>query len=180
MSDAAIATGERPPPGRAVPVRAPVTMAFAYTQTLLGTPDEVFALLCPVREAEWVPGWRPSIVLSASGLVERDCAFVTPDGETPDGAAREATWVVTEHDAEARRVEMLKVSPGYLVTRLRIDVAAVDCGSTAHVRYRYTALGPDGEAFVRGRTPAHWAEFMQSWETSLNAYLDRARSRHPG
>ncbi len=164
-----------------VPVRAPVQRAFEYRQTLDGMPDEVFALLCPVREAEWVPGWRPSIVLTESGLVERDCVFLTPDGVTTSGAPREATWVVTEHDAAARTVEMLKVSPGFLLTRLRITVAPAGAGggSTAHVSYRYTALGPEGDAFVGSQTPARWTEFMRTWEYNLNAFL-RARSRTPG
>ena len=183
MTEHRATSASRPLPvhrSRGVRIQPPVSVAVEYTQALDATPDEAFELLCPVREAEWVPGWRPSTVLSESGLVERDCVFVTPDAEATGGEPREATWVVTEHDAGARRVEMLKLSPGYLVTRLRIDVARAGAGSTAHVRYRYTALGPDGEAFVRDWTAERWSEFMQSWETNLNEFLRHARSRRLG
>jgi hypothetical protein len=42
-----------------VDIRAPVRVTHTYTQTLDGSPAEVLPLLCPVREADWVPGWTP-------------------------------------------------------------------------------------------------------------------------
>ncbi len=33
-------------------------VSHEYTQTNDAPPDEVFPLLCPVRESEWVPGWQ--------------------------------------------------------------------------------------------------------------------------
>ena len=148
-------------------IESPLAKSYEFTQLLQGGPDEVFALLCPVREAEWVPGWKPRLVITESGLAERDCVFVTPDGESG-----EATWVITEHDPLTRRVEMLKVSPGFLVTRLRIDVAPAEEGkSTARVAYRYTAIGPTGRAFVKAQTPERWVEFMRGWQSAMNDFL---------
>jgi hypothetical protein len=148
-------------------IEAPLSKSYDFTQLLQGGADEVFVLLCPVREAEWVPGWRPHLVIAESGLAERDCVFVTPDGES-----REATWVITEHDPIARSVEMLKISPGFLVTRLRIDVApAAEGRSTARVQYRYTAIGPMGRSFVSDQTSERWVEFMRGWERAMNDFL---------
>src|SRR6185312_15911284 len=48
-----------------------------YTQQLIGSPASVFPLLCPVREADWIQGWDPLLVVSESGVAEPDCAFVT-------------------------------------------------------------------------------------------------------
>lgn len=162
-------------------VRQPVRVRHRYRQQLDGTPEEVFPLLCPVRECEWVAGWRPGIVITTSGVVERDCIFTTADGALPEGASaggeREATWVVLEHDPATCDVEMIKVSPGHLVTRLRIVVAPDDRPgrSVADVTYEYTAIGESGEEYVRGRTPDAWRAFMEGWETALNQYLARAR-----
>ncbi len=155
-------------------LRTPVRVSHSYTQTLAAKPSEVMPLLCPVREIDWVPGWQPHLVISASGVAERDCTFTTPDGD------REATWVITEHDADAGTVEMLKVVPDYLVTRLRITLRdAPNGGSYADVRYTYTALGAEGEEYVNGRTAEAYAEFMRDWESALNAHLASSRGRQP-
>jgi hypothetical protein len=160
-------------------VQAPVRVTRTYVQTLEGTPQQVMPLLCPVREAEWVKGWDPELVLSSCGLVEKDCVFTTRDGE------REATWVVTEHAPDRGLVEMIKTTPGFAVVRLSIrlrslktDSAASD-RTAAEVTYQYTALGAEGEAFVRGRTEAAYLEFMRAWEAALNEHLRSGRGASP-
>jgi hypothetical protein len=151
-------------------IRSPTRVTHTYRQHLDGRPAIVFPLLCPVREVDWVPGWAPIDVLSASGVAERDCVFTTPDA-TPDGP-RESTWTITEHDPAAGHVEMLKVTPGFLVTRLVLTVRPHGAaGSTADVTHTYTALGQAGEAFVRARTTEAYAAFMREWEDAMNTYL---------
>jgi hypothetical protein len=161
-----------------VDIRAPVRVTHTYTQTLDGSPAEVLPLLCPVREADWVPGWTPRLVLSHSGLVEPDCVFVAPD---PAAAAEaEAIWTVLHQDPTAGTVEMLKVTPGFLVVRLAIALRPrPEGGCHAMVTYCYTALSPAGEAYVRERTAAAYAEFMRGWEGALNTYLRAARRDAP-
>lgn len=149
----------------------PVRVRHTYTQQLDGTPAEIFPLLCPVREVEWVAGWLPGVVYSRSGMAEQDCVFTTAEGE------REAIWTILEHDPASRVVEMLKVTPGYLVTRLRITLTPRAPGGTAAaVTYTYTALGPDGARYVAERTGAAYEDFMRTWEASLNRYLRTRRA----
>jgi hypothetical protein len=84
----------------------------------------------------------------------------------------EAIWTVLSQDVAAGTVEMLKVTPGFLVVRLAIRLRPrPEGGSLAEVTYRYTALGPDGEAYIRTRTPEAYAGFMQGWERALNVHL---------
>jgi hypothetical protein len=105
-------------------------------------------------------------------VAERNCVFVTPEGEG------EAIWSITEHDAVRRRVEMVKVVPGLAVTRIDITLRPDGAGaSQADVRYTYTALGEAGEAFVRQRTRAWYEQFMRVWESELNAFLTSAPRR---
>jgi hypothetical protein len=33
-----------------------------YTQNNVAPPEKVFPLLCPVREADWVPGWQYRLI----------------------------------------------------------------------------------------------------------------------
>ncbi len=145
-------------------IRPPVRVARRWTQHLDAPPDRVFPLLCPVREAEWVEGWDPSVVFTESGLVEPDCVFVTGG----------AVWVTTRHDPEARSLGLLKVVPDETVCRIDIDVAPRgDGGSDATVRYALTALTPAGEETVRDFTADAWAEFMTRWETAIGRHLAR-------
>lgn len=157
-------------------IRSPIRVSHTYRQTLDGSPDAILPLLCPVREEEWVPGWHPRLVLSGSGFVERDCIFITPDPAA--GPEAEAVWTVLGFDRDARTVEMLKVTPGFLVVRLSIVLHPRDGGCHADVTYTYTALAPAGEEFVRSRTAEVYAEFMRGWEDALNAYL-RIRREAP-
>ena len=150
-------------------VSPPVRSTHSFVQRLTGPSHEVFPLLCPVLEKEWAKGWDPLVVISRSGVAERDCVFTTRD----DG--REATWIVTEHDPVSHQVEMLKVIPGFTVTRLRIGLRpAGPERCEADVTYTWTALSREGESFVAGRTEQAWATFMREWEDELNTYL-RAR-----
>lgn len=159
-------------------ILAPHRKTFEFEQRLRGPADEVFALMCPVRECEWVDGWRPRLVVSSSGFAESGCVFVTPDGVTPSGEPRDAVWLIVLHEPAERRTEMIKVTAGHLVTRLWITVqpAAVPGSSSARIRYEFTALGPEGSAFVDGYSDNSWRAFMATWEGAMNAFFAVADS----
>lgn len=143
----------------------PVRATRTYTQHLVADPDAVFPLLCPVREADWIEGWDPFLVVSSSGVAEPDCVFTT-SAEPID-----AVWYITRHDPEAGFVEMLKVTPRVTVCRLTIQLRATDGGSEADITYSHTSLGPDGDAFVASFTEEFYRKFMQDWESRINHYL---------
>lgn len=147
-------------------VVAPVRASRTYTQRLVGTPEQVFPLLCPVREKDWIEGWNPSLVVSSSGVAEPDCVFTTPAGSAL------AVWYITRHEPKAGFVEMLKITPDVTACRLSIQLRAVQGGTEAEVTYCHTSLGPEGDAFVASFTEAHYREFMREWETLLNRYLE--------
>ena len=84
-------------------IRKPNRRSHTYTQNLVAGPGEVLPLLCPVREADWIEGWDPTVVFSESGLVEDGCVFMTASDPGP------AIWFVTRHEPDRGRVEMLKI-----------------------------------------------------------------------
>jgi hypothetical protein len=150
------------------PVRAPCRVRHGYTQSIHAPPETVFPLLCPVRECDWVPGWSPDWVISASGVAERGCVFQTPgeEGNPP------AIWFITRHEPQNFHVEMLKTVPGHTVIRLEIRLQEDGAGGTrAEIAYEYTALGPAGEEFVKARTRTWYQAFMRDWEAAMNEYL---------
>lgn len=147
-------------------VLLPVRVRHEHTHRLVGAPDEVFPMLCPVREVEWVSDWDPYVVFSSSGVAEQGCVFVTRDEDT------ESIWVITHHDPEAHRVEMVKVTPGLTAAKLEFAVeAAGDGQSRMHVVYSHTALSREGRKSVAEFDEERWQGFMSKMERELNHYL---------
>lgn len=143
----------------------PNRVTRSYVQHLEGSSGQVFALLCPVREAEWIVGWDPPLVVSRSGVAERDCVFTTA------AQPADAIWYITRHEPESGFVEMLKITPQVTACRLTIQVRATGIGSEAEVTYMHTSLGPAGDAFVAAFTEESYRQFMQDWEARVNHFL---------
>jgi hypothetical protein len=87
-----------------------------FSVTLETTPEELFPLLCPAREADWIPGWDCELIYTDSGYVEENCVFTT-DGSNPFG---DGLWVFTGFETN-RCVEFVRVQKD-LVTSARITV----------------------------------------------------------
>jgi hypothetical protein len=148
-------------------VEPPHRVVHEYRQSLEGTPEEVFPLLCPVRETEWVAGWDPLVVWSETGFAEEECVFLTFHE-----SGQESVWLIDLHDPDGGRLDILKVTPGLIVTRIRIRLtASSDTTTTATIRYSHTALSADGKHLVDSFTRDEWIRFMQRWEAALNHYL---------
>lgn len=144
----------------------PIRATRTYRQTLHAPPVKVFPLLCPVREIEWAEGWMPDLVVSSSGVAERDCVFTTPD------KSGKAIWYITRHEPEMWFAEMLKILPGVTACRLTIQLSDNGDGCLADVTYSHTSLGPAGDEFVANFNSDYYQKFMQSWENALNHFLN--------
>ena len=144
----------------------PVRVKRTYVQTLIAPPEIVFPLLCPVREVEWANGWNPRLVISASGYVEPGCVFVMPD------QPQESTWVVTQWNPDTYFVEFIKVTPGFTVGKIKIQLRKRDPGQTlAEISYSFTAMSQPGAEFVEQFTAEQYEAFMKEWESELNHFL---------
>ncbi len=144
----------------------PLRATRTFTQNLAGSPAQVFPLLCPVREADWIEGWAPTLVVSASGVCEMDCVFTTR------AEPQDAIWYVTRHEPASGRVEMLKITPGVTACRLNIQLRGTPTGCEADITYSHTSLGPLGDEFVAAFTDDAYRKFMRDWEARLNHYLE--------
>ena len=146
-------------------ITKPNRATHTYRQRLQAAPARVFPLLCPVRETEWADGWAPELVVSRSGVAERDCVFITPDKHG------KAIWFVTRHEPEKWFVEMLKILPGVTACRLEIQLSENGNECFADITYSHTSIGPAGDEFVTNFTTDYYQKFMQSWEKALNHFL---------
>jgi len=137
-----------------------------YTQTICRPPGEVFPLLCPVREAEWVNGWEPRVVVTSSGLAEPGCIFVTP------GLPQDAVWIMTNYDKEKFLMEITKVIPGVVVGMIHVQLRPHGDDSTlAEITYTYTAISEYGDRMLEEFSVEHFTAFMETWENELNHFL---------
>jgi hypothetical protein len=138
-----------------------------YRQTIHAAPDVVFPLLCPIREAEWLDGWRYTMLFSQSGLVEEGAVFTTPgDGE------EDTVWIVTRHDRARLVVEFTRFTPASRVCVLQIAVAPhVQGQSLVDIIYMYTSVAEAGNAFLERLTEESFLGAMTFWEDSMNHWL---------
>jgi hypothetical protein len=153
----------------AMKITKPTRATHRYRQRLHATPAKVFPLLCPVRETEWADGWAPELVISSSGVAERECIFLTPD------KLGTAIWFITCHEPERWFVEMLKILPGVTACRLEIQLSENGDGCDADITYSHTSIGAAGDEFVAQFTADYYRRFMQAWEKELNHFLKTGR-----
>ena len=151
--------------------RQPASTAAAtrtYTQRIHASPERVFPLLCPVREAEWLDGWTYELLRSASGYAEEGCVFRTTLPGEP-----ETIWIVTRHEPGAGRVDFARVTAGRVATRLTVRVQAAGEGqSSVDITYELTPTSPEGERIVTGRHAEEaFHKSMAWWERSMNHFL---------
>lgn len=153
-------------------ITRPVRAKRTFTQSLVARPERVFPLLCPVRETEWANGWNPRQVVTASGYVEAECVFVMP------GEPQDSIWCVTRWDPQRFLVEFVKVTPGFTVGKIEIQLRDADShGTLADISYSYTALSEAGARFVQDFTPEYYENFMREWEAELNYFLQTGRRK---
>jgi hypothetical protein len=98
-------------------------------------PERIFPLLCPIKENEWIDGWRAEVLHSKSGFAEDNALFRTRlrFGET---------WITTRYEPQVFRVEYTIFAGGHAIVRL--DLALDDLGDgTSRLRARRTYSGLD-------------------------------------
>ncbi|OMP30044.1 hypothetical protein [Mangrovimonas sp. DI 80] len=140
----------------------------SYQQINNATPDEIFPLLCPVREKDWIDGWDYTMIFSKSGLVEKGCVFSTPHhGKEP------TIWYVTQHDPEHYKVEFVRITPKEEVVRIYIVLEDNHNGSTtANITYEYTGLNDSKNKWIATELDKAFEKTMKGWEKAINHYLE--------
>ncbi len=146
-------------------IEKPIRVKRTYTQHLVGTPQAVFPLLCPVREVEWVNDWDPNIVISNSGIAELGCIFTIGSSDS------EAIWIVRTYDPSNWKIDFLKIIPNVTVTDIEIKLEESGNKTLAHISYMVTSIGPKGIKLVQDYTEEYYVHFMKAWEEEINYFL---------
>jgi hypothetical protein len=89
---------------------------LVFSGTWETTVEELFPLLCPVREADWIPGWDCELIYTDSGLAEDNCTFKTDKSN----AVGEGLWIFIGYEVN-QYIEFVRVQED-LTIRARITI----------------------------------------------------------
>ena len=137
-----------------------------YTMNLCAPPCDVFPLLCPVREYEWIAPWSCDMVYSASGIAEENAVFTT---RFPAQGGEE-TWVVCRYEPD-RAIEFIRVAAGFKVNRLDIALTAAAPGTRIEWTHTYTGLSEAGNRWIRALDDDELRREKAVIEKMLDHYL---------
>jgi hypothetical protein len=141
--------------------------SFTYTQTNTGNIKEVFPLLCPVMERDWIDGWECNMIYSESGFIENDCVFTTSQHGN-----QETVWHVTQYDKENHIIEFLRVTPNENTVKIKIHLEDLEHSKTkVHINYMYTLLKKNCTTLEFKAIEQSFFDSMYWWENAINYYL---------
>jgi hypothetical protein len=148
-----------------------IQQILSYIQINNGNIEEVFPLLCPVREKDWLDGWDYKMIYSKSGLIEKDCVFTTPHH-----GRLETIWHVTQYDKPKFKIEFLRITPVENVVRINIALEQINKEQTkAFIDYQYTALNEEQNKFIKTELKQSFIDSMKWWEKAINHYLETGK-----
>ena len=141
---------------------------LTHRHSVAATPRDVFPLLCPVREYDWIEEWKCRLIHTESGVAETGCVFVTTSPVT----GGDEVWVVDRYHPPVL-ISFVKVAPGYFTTRFEVRLTEGADGATI-VDWTQTIVGltEDGNAAMKHITPAAYTEKIEGLAARLAHYLD--------
>jgi len=138
----------------------------SYRMKLEAGPADIFPLLCPVREYEWIQPWDCEMLYTGSGRAELDCVFKTSFPE--DGP--EDTWVVSKYEPPAR-IEFVRINSLRSI-RYSIELSQQGDGTSEAVWQQViTGLSFAGDKFVAGCSDEAFHNRMAMLQNMLNHFL---------
>jgi len=143
-----------------------------YVQTIQAAPSEVHALICPVKEAEWLDGWDYRLIFSHSGFAEKGCVFTSKSAGEAD-----TIWLITKRDDAACETHFVRLTPDSRVAEVTIRID--DGGEPTcrvNITYTITALTEAGNTFIENFTEKNFVKDMKFWEATMNHYLKTGKA----
>ncbi|MCX6150858.1 MAG: hypothetical protein NTX22_10060 [Ignavibacteriales bacterium] len=142
-----------------------------YTQKINATAKEIFPLLCPQKETEWLDGWSYEMIFSLSGFAEEGAVF-----KTKHAGDVNTIWVVTKYNKKNKIIEFVRLTWETVIVKIRLQVIDnTDGTSDVKVDYTFTTISEKGNEFVQTKSEKQFDDMMRWWEKSMNYYLETGR-----
>lgn len=132
------------------------------------TVEDFFPLLCPSREADWIPGWDCDLIYTSDGYAEDKCVFTT-DASNSVG---EGIWTFTEFK-QNEFIAFVRFQEDIL-THCKITVSDNQDGTiTATWNVTQTALSEEGNRIINNLTEK--SSHSAGLEKMLTYYLQNKK-----
>lgn len=136
-------------------------------------PAQVFPLLCPVREYDWIPQWHCELLHTQSGVAELGCVFRTDFGDQwgPE------IWVVS-HYRPGEKIAFVRTG-ALRTTRYEVILTSDrDDAAVTHLTWRQeiTGLNPEGNELVAALGDDEFQAMMAALNDMLAHYLATGKS----
>jgi hypothetical protein len=130
-------------------------------------PANVFALLCPIREREFIEGWQCDLIFAESGGIEREMIVTTA------GTGSQARiWFVADHDPAARYLRYVVIEPGLWLRTLEVRVEGhAEAACTLTAVSTVTCMTPAASSAVAGFTAEALDEDLRAWGRELESAI---------
>ncbi len=127
---------------------------------------DVFPLLCPTREYDWIEDWSCRLIHSRSGFAEANCVF-----ETNFPGQEKEIWIVNRFEPP-RAIEFVKMAADLYVVKYDITLTPND-DVTCETSWTQTLVGLNdaGNEIVENFDVAAYHEKMAMVGKMLNHYL---------
>jgi hypothetical protein len=136
-----------------------------YSHSLSASPSDVFPLLCPVREYDWIEGWNCRMIYSDSGFAENNCIFRTDFPRRFD-----EIFVVSRYEPP-HAIEFVIVSPEVYVMKMDISLRdGANGGAEVLWTNTLTGLSEKGNAFVENYGDEAYASVMGKLNGALEHF----------
>ena len=141
-------------------------IARKHTIKVNASKEELFPLLCPVRESEWMPGFSSQNVYSESGFAELHCIFQTGPNEV-----NKTIWIIPVYEKD-NFIEFIYHEAKIKVVIIKLSLSDLSNSETSlQVEYIYTSLSEDGNTQLEGITEEAFKNQINSWEICLNYFF---------
>lgn len=129
--------------------------------------EDVFPLLCPKKEEDWIPGWECETIWSRSGFNEDGAIFRTAK---PYGT--KLYWNTVRCDIKHGLVEFLIVAPELYMFRFEITVKPDDAGGLS-LRFvqTFTSVSEQGSAMLQQYAAEDFGQRIQALQGCMTKYL---------
>lgn len=130
--------------------------------------EDVFPLLCPVLEYEWLDGWECTMIYSESEIAEDNCVFTTQE------FGMLGIWAITRFEPEAGLITYHLLYPEAGIMRI-VDASVVDGNNgTSVLQWRISLIGlsEEGNSFIDFVvTPDYLESEFEYSKNAINHYL---------